>query len=150
MRSFAMLIMSVCSFGLSGMSNATEIKITGSVQFWQRQCSNTYVCDLPTANSPRIEIASLISEPEPGYSVSSTAVDFSYEAFAGKLSVYWNLNGGDAYLAGQSYLSKDGLRIAECSHFAKSDVKSFIPTGFCSGYVSGDLDIKQYGMTFYK
>ncbi len=129
---------------------ANEIKIIGSVQFWERQCSLVYVCELPQAISDRIEIASQIEKPSPGYSLSSAFIVFAHGEFAGKLAVYWNLNAGDPYLAGQSYLSKDGVRIAECSHFAKADVKSFIPTGFCSGYSSAEENIKQFGMTFYK
>ena len=150
MRSVSLLLFSLFATLSASTSFANEIKIVGSVQFWERQCSLAYVCELPQAVSPRIEIASLIEAPAPGYSLSTAFIDFSHAEFAGKLAVYWNLNNGDPYLAGQSYLSKDGVRIAECSHYAKADVSSFIPTGFCSGYTSAEENIKQFGMTFYK
>jgi hypothetical protein len=144
------LFLSLTAATLSSSSIASEITIQGSVQFWERACSATYACELPVAVSPRIEINNLIQEPEDGTRLSSTVNDFSFEGYNGKLSVFWNLNNGAPYLAGQSFLSRDGLRIAECSHFAKADVKSFFPVGFCSGYVNDANNIKQYGMTFYK
>lgn len=150
MRLAFTLFLSITAATLSTRSLASEITIQGSVQFWERVCSATYICELPVAVSPKIEITNLIQEPEPGTRLSSTVNDFSFEGYTGKLSVFWNLNNGDPYLAGQSFLSKDGFRIAECSHFAKADVKSFFPVGFCSGYVSETDVIKQYGMTFYK
>ncbi len=150
MRLVSRLFLALSAALLSTASFAKEIQITGSVQFWVRQCSLAYACELPQSISPRIEIDSLIKEPAGGGSLSSTTIDFSYAAYTGKLSVFWNLNGGDPYLAGQSYLSKDGVRIAECSHFAKTDVAMFIPTGFCSGYTLGDENIQQFGITFYK
>jgi len=150
MRLVIFILAFVSIFFVSSTSKGNEITITGSVQFWQRHCSHTYDCNLPSAVSPRIEIASLIKAPTPGSTLSSVAVNFEFDTFSGKLSVYWNLNAGDPYLAGQSYLSKDGQRIAECSHFAKADVESFIPTGFCSGYLTLDDEVTQFGMTFYK
>ncbi len=144
------LLLSLVAAFLSTASFANEIQIAGSVQFWVRQCALTYVCELPQAISPRLEIASLITEPTPTQRLSTVSINFAYESYAGKLSVFWNLNGGDPYLAGQSFLSKDGVRIAECSHFAKADVKIFIPTGFCSGYAAAEENIQQFGMTFYK
>ncbi len=150
MRFASMLFFSLSAVFISTASFANEIQITGSVQFWVRQCALTYVCELPQAVSPRLEIASLITEPTPAQRLSTASINFAYESYAGKLSVFWNLNGGDPYLAGQSFLSKDGVRIAECSHFAKADVKTFIPTGFCSGYTTAEENIQQFGMTFYK
>jgi hypothetical protein len=144
------LFFSITAATLSASSLASEITVQGSVQFWERACSSTYICELPMAISPKIEITNLIQEPAPGTRLSSTVNDFSFASYTGKLSVFWNLNNGDPYLAGQSFLSRDGIRIAECSHFAKTDVKSFFPVGFCSGYVTDTDNIKQYGMTFYK
>jgi hypothetical protein len=150
MRPFFACFFFLSSFVANSSAFASEIKIVGSVQFWERQCTSTYVCELPQGVSPRISIDSKIESPQPGYSLSTADIDFAHGEFTGKLSVFWNLNAGDPYLAGQSYLSKDGVRIGECSHYAKADVTSFIPVGFCSGYTTAEDNIKQYGMTFYK
>ncbi len=150
MRSFFVSLFFLSSLLATSSAIANEIKIVGSVQFWERQCSNEYVCELPQGVSPRIAIDSKIEAPQSGYSLSTAVIDFAHGEFTGKLSVFWNLNAGDPYLAGQSYISKNGVRIGECSQYMKADVTSFIPVGFCSGYTTDDESIKQFGMTFYK
>lgn len=131
-------------------ASAAQVQISGSVQFWQRSCTTEYRCGVPAAVGDRIALLEMISPPLPGSSLSYKTLVFSFQDFSGQLGIYWKKSATESFLSGQSLLTKDGVRIAECSQYSTDQVPTFIPVGFCAGYVHTDVSITQFGMTYYK
>lgn len=134
----------------SAFAEERSIDITGSVQFWQRSCTEAYECGLPMALSERVSVSSVISQPLEIGQVTTEELTFTAGPLSAKLGVYWKNEVPVSYLAGQTLLLVDGKRVAECSNYGSDQVEYFIPVGFCAGYVYGKNGISQYGVTYYR
>jgi len=148
----AMLAGTAFSESSSGVE-ATTAKIIGSAQFWERHCSSTTECDMPTAISQEIRYeGSITKSPQEG-ALATWNASAARDPLTMKLAIYWKTEGTDsvAYLASQARLFHNGQPVAECSYFDQERVLYF-PVGVCAGFIpeSDGKGFRQWGVTFRK